>query len=132
MPLQEPERVEPGEVAPGGGGPPPPPEHVAGVGLSVGDAVPSLEDLLAGLVVAERVPRGGVGHPLADGVVAGLGLGGLTERGEGARRGGQVVQEEQQGQQDEECWEEDAAPPQARGRAPRRRHGSPARWSSAG
>ena len=133
--LQEPARVEPGQVAPGPSGPPPPPEQVAAVGLAVGDAVPALEDLLAGVVVADRGPRGGVAHPLAGGVVAGLG--GLAGRGKGPRRGrgGQVEEEQKQWQQEER--EEEGAPPWARGRAPRRRrrHGrrrrdSPARWTS--
>jgi hypothetical protein len=133
--LQEPARVEPGQLAPGPRGPPPPPEHVAAVGLAVGDAVPALEDLLAGVFVAERGPRGGVAHPLAGGVVAGLG--GLAWRGEGPRRGrGRQVEEEQKQWQQEER-EEEGAPPWAPGRAPRRRrHGrrrreSPARWTSA-
>ena len=135
--LQEPARVEPGQVAPGPSGPPPPPEQVAAVGLAVGDAVPALEDLLAGVVVADRGPRGGVAHPLAGGVVAGLG--GLAGRGKGPRRGrgGQVEEEQKQWQQEER--EEEGAPPWARGRAPRRRrHGrrrrreSPARWTSEG
>jgi hypothetical protein len=86
--LQEPARVEAGELAPGPDGPPPPAEQVAGVGLAIGDAVPSLEDLLAGVVVAERGAREGVAHPLAGGVVAGLGPGrGLAGRGEGPKRG---------------------------------------------
>lgn len=95
MALQEPKRVEPRQLAPGPGGPPPPPEQVAAVGLAVGDAVPPLEDLLAGVVVPERGPRGGVAHPLAGGVVAGLR--GLAGRGEGPRRGrGDQVDEQQQ------------------------------------
>lgn len=95
MALQEPVRVEPGQLAPGPGGPPPPPEQVAAVGLTVGDAVPPLEDLLAGVVVAGR---GSVGHPLAGGVVV-AGLGRLAGRGEGSRRGrgDQVEKEEENG-----------------------------------
>ena len=90
MALQEPARVEAGELAPGPSGRPPPTEQVAGVGLAIGDAVPALEDLLAGVVVAERGARDGVAHPLAGGVVAGLGPGGglAGRRGEGPRRGG--------------------------------------------
>jgi hypothetical protein len=60
-------------------------------------------------------------------------MGGLEERGDGAQagRGGEVVE---QGKKEQEDGEEDAPPPQARGRDPRWRHGSPAsgsarRWS---
>lgn len=51
--LEEPARIEAGELAAGPSGRPPPAEQVAGVGLAIGDAVPSLEDLLTGVVVAE-------------------------------------------------------------------------------
>jgi hypothetical protein len=125
--LQEPARVEAGELAPGPRGRPPPAEQVAGVTLAIGDAVPSLEDLLAGMVVAERGAREGVAHPLAGGVVAGLRLGARAGRGEGPRRGrGGEVEEQQQGQKQEEGEGEDdeGAPPRPRCRAPRRRcHG---------
>lgn len=123
--LQEPARVEAGELAAGLIGRPPPAEQVAGVGLAIGDAVPALEDLLAGVVVAERGAREGVAHPLAGGVVAGLGPGVLARRGEGPRRGrGGKVEEEQKQQGQQEESEDEGAPPRPHGRAPRRRrHG---------
>ena len=133
MALQEPARVEAGELAPGPSGRPPPTEQVAGVGLAIGDAVPALEDLLAGMVVAERGARDGVAHPLAGGVVAGPGLGvGLARRGEGSRRGrGDEVEEEQQkGKQEER--DDEGAPPRPRGRAPRRRRYGRRRGGQAG
>lgn len=65
--VEEAEGVELWEVA--GGGPPAPAEEIEGVGLAGGDAVPALEDLLAGAVVA-RGEGGRVTDPGAGGVVA--------------------------------------------------------------
>ena len=126
MALEEPARVEAVELTAGPGGHPPPAEQVAGVGLAICDAVPALEDLLAGVVVAERGARERIAHPLAGGVVAGLGPGGgLAERGEVPRRArGGEVEEEQQHKGKQEEREDEGAPPRPRGRAPRRRrHG---------
>lgn len=55
--------------------------------LAVGDAVPPLEDLLTRVVVPEVGLGGGVGHPSAGGVVAGLLRPDscVAERGDGAR-----------------------------------------------
>jgi len=88
--LQELVRVESGEyLAPRGL--PSPAEEGTAVALAVGDAVPTLEDLLARMVVPEVGVGGGVGYPSAGGVVAGpLGpKGWVAEHGDGAGSGDQ-------------------------------------------
>lgn len=106
--LQEPDRIECGQIA--GRGLPPPLAQVAGAGLAAGDAVPPLEYLLAGAVVPGRRFEARVVDPGPHGVIAGppptaaggggpgrrmpLHLEGLVGGGGGGRGGGSAEEGE--------------------------------------
>lgn len=100
--VEEAEGIERWEVA--AGGLPAPPEEVPAVGFAAGDAVPALEDLLAGAVVAggdgTRVADPGAGRVVAGAVrlLAELGGGELALRSDGGSEGGE--DEEEGGEED--------------------------------